>query len=47
MSLQELQLKEQYVTGENDLLEEFYIPCLTRSFTYDRAAVFFNSMIYH
>jgi len=46
LSLRELQLKERYITGEDDLVEEFYIPCITRSLTYDRAAGFFNSMIY-
>lgn len=47
MGLEEIIYKEQYVTGEDDLISDFYIPCLSKSIYYDRAAGFFNSSIYH
>ncbi|KEO84708.1 DEAD/DEAH box helicase family protein [Tumebacillus flagellatus] len=46
MSLQEVSFKDQYITGEDNLIEEFYIPCLSSSLFYDRAAGFFSSSIY-
>ncbi|WP_135556450.1 DEAD/DEAH box helicase family protein [Paenibacillus cymbidii] len=46
MSLRQVKLKEQYITGEDNLIDEFYIPCLENANTYDRAAGFFNSSIY-
>jgi superfamily II DNA or RNA helicase len=41
--LQSLPLDRSYRTGKNDLLEEFYIPCLQRTKRYDRAAGYFDS----
>lgn len=40
--LQSLQLQEEYRMGDNPL-EEFYIPALRQSTSYDRAAGFFDS----
>ncbi len=41
--LQSLPLDRSYRTGKNNLLEEFYIPCLQRTHRYDRAAGYFDS----
>ena len=43
MSLRELPLKVTYRSGESDILNEFYIPCLERSVVYKRAVGFFTS----
>lgn len=51
MSLKDLDLRNQYrsdlkeipARGRHNLLEDFYIPCLKRSLTYDRAVGFFSS----
>ncbi|MBW4659917.1 MAG: DEAD/DEAH box helicase family protein [Drouetiella hepatica Uher 2000/2452] len=43
MSLKHLDLRNQYRSDRHSLLEDFYIPCLERSLTYDRAVGFFSS----
>ena len=43
MSLRELDLKEQYRSDRDDLLSDFYYPCLERSDSYERAVGFFTS----
>lgn len=45
MSLQDILLHDTYWSGENDLLNEFYIPCLSESVEYCRAVGYFNSSI--
>lgn len=44
--LSELRLQYAYHKGENDIAYDFYVPCMERSITYDRAVGFFNSSIY-
>lgn len=39
----QLNLKSSYETGENDLINEFYIPVLSCAVSYDRIAGFFSS----
>jgi superfamily II DNA or RNA helicase len=46
LKLSELQLNYSYRKGQNDIATEFYIPCMERSLTYDRAVGFFSSSIY-
>ncbi len=43
VGLQTLSLNVSYRTGEDDLLEDFYVPCLEQASEYDRAAGFFDS----
>ncbi|BAU13923.1 type III restriction enzyme [Leptolyngbya sp. NIES-3755] len=43
MNLKNLDLRNQYRSDRHNLLEDFYIPCLERSLTYDRAVGFFSS----
>ncbi len=43
MSLKDLDLRNQYRSDRHKLLEDFYVPCLERSLTYDRAVGFFSS----
>jgi hypothetical protein len=43
LSLRDLDLRHQYRSDRHQLLEDFYIPCLERSLTYDRAVGFFSS----
>lgn len=43
MSLKNLNIKSSYETGEDDLIEEFYVPVLENSIRYDRIAGFFSS----
>lgn len=45
MSLKSIPLIGTYRTSDNDLLSEFYIPCLANSIKYDRAVGYFNSSI--
>lgn len=45
MSLQEIDFKDTYWSGENNLINEFYIPCLKNSTEYCRAVGYFNSSI--
>jgi DNA phosphorothioation system restriction enzyme len=42
-SLAELGLKDKYRSGDDDLVKDFYIPCLTVSSSYDRAVGYFTS----
>ncbi|MGI0492165.1 DEAD/DEAH box helicase family protein [Alkalinema pantanalense CENA528] len=43
MILKNLDLRNQYRSDRHNLLEDFYIPCLERSLSYDRAVGFFSS----
>ncbi|MCU0549413.1 MAG: DNA phosphorothioation system restriction enzyme [Leptolyngbya sp. Prado105] len=43
LNLKDLDLRNQYRSDRHNLLEDFYIPCLERSLTYDRAVGFFSS----
>ena len=43
MSLRDLDLRRQYRSDRHQLLEDFYIPCLEQSLTYDRAVGYFLS----
>ncbi len=45
-ALAEIQLKQAYHKPEDDVARTFYLPCLARSRTYDRAVGFFSSAIY-
>lgn len=45
MSLQSLPLHDIYWSGENNIIEEFYIPCLRESKEYCRAVGYFSSSI--
>jgi superfamily II DNA or RNA helicase len=45
-NLAELQLLTAYHKGRNDIAREFYLPCMARAISYDRAVGFFNSTIY-
>lgn len=45
MSLQDILVHDTYWSGENDLLNEFYIPCLSESVEYCRAVGYFSSSI--
>lgn len=43
MNLKALALRDQYRSDRHNLLQDFYIPCLSRSTRYDRAVGFFSS----
>jgi superfamily II DNA or RNA helicase len=45
-SLQALTLRHRYSTGQNDLINEFFVPCLEQSARYDRAVGYFSSTFY-
>ena len=45
MSLKEIEFKDTYWSGENSLINEFYIPCLENSMEYCRAVGYFSSSI--
>lgn len=45
-NLANLNLLPAYHKGENNIAEEFYLPCMSQANTYDRAVGFFNSTIY-
>ena len=45
MSLRGLNLKAVYRTGVDNLMEDFYIPCLRECIKYDRAVGFFTSSV--
>jgi len=40
MGLRELSLKEEYRSDRENLIEEFFIPCLDNCIEYDRAVEF-------
>ena len=42
-NLSELQLKISYRTGRDNLVNDFYVPCLNRSMFYQRAVGYFTS----
>lgn len=44
--LRNLNLNEEYYTGESDLIEEFYKPCLENAHRYDRSVGFFRSSVF-
>ena len=44
--LELLPIRTEYRTGEQDLVGDFYEPCLEQSIRYDRAAGFFRSTIF-
>lgn len=44
--LAELPLKQAYHKPEDDIARAFYLPCMARARTYDRAVGFFSSAIY-
>lgn len=43
MSLKELQIREEYRSDRDHLIQDFYIPCLEQSSGYSRAVGFFSS----
>jgi len=43
MSLKELNLKPDYDSDEDDILNDFYVPILSQSVIYRRLAGFFSS----
>lgn len=43
MSLKFLDLKQDYRSESDNLITDFYLPCLERSITYDRAVGYFSS----
>ncbi|MGP1382597.1 MAG: DEAD/DEAH box helicase family protein [Thainema sp.] len=43
MSLQDLTIQDEYRSDRDDLIQDFYIPCLERATVYDRAVGFFSS----
>jgi DNA phosphorothioation system restriction enzyme len=45
MSLRELGLKRRYRSNEDDLLADFYAPCLAEAASYRRAAGYFSSAV--
>lgn len=44
--LRDVRLRRRYSTGRDDLLEDFFRPCLSVATTYDRAIGFFSSTFY-
>lgn len=44
--LGEIKLKPWYTSSRTDIINEFYIPCLSTASKYDRAVGFFSSTIY-
>jgi superfamily II DNA or RNA helicase len=44
--LQNILIKSIYSTSQDDLMKDFYIPCLTNSSQYDRIAGYFSSAIF-
>lgn len=45
-TLQALSFRRRYSTGRDDLLNDFYLPCLAAAMRYDRAVGFFSSTFY-
>ena len=43
MPLDQLDIRDHYRSGTNDLVSEFYMPCLGAAIRYDRAVGYFNS----
>ena len=46
MSLRTVSFQDTYWSGENDLIKEFYIPCMEESIEYCRAVGYFHSSIF-
>jgi superfamily II DNA or RNA helicase len=46
MGLRDLTLRTQYRTGDDDLVRDFYVPCLSNSVLYERAVGYFRSSVY-
>jgi len=44
--LDRLNIREEYYTGEVDLVELFYRPCLANSYQYDRSVGYFRSSVF-
>lgn len=44
MSLRDIELKTHYETGQDDLIEDFYVPVLREATRYDRFASYFTSV---
>lgn len=44
--LSDLRLRRRYSTGRQDITREFFVPCIERSSTYDRAVGYFSSTFY-
>lgn len=44
--MSDLELGLRYSTGQNDLTDEFFVPCLNESVRYDRAVGYFSSTFY-
>ena len=42
MSLREIELKEEYRSDKNDIVAEFFFPCLSRCIEYDRCVNFLS-----
>ena len=47
MPLRDLDLRPDYRSGRDVLLDDFYVPCLQESVLYDRAVGFFSSTLFH
>jgi len=45
VTLRGLTVRSDYTTSSDDLLREFYVPCLARATRYDRLAGFFSSAV--
>ena len=46
MKLNELDVREEYFTGEADLVDSFYKPCLSAATKYDRSVGYFRSSVF-
>lgn len=46
MSLKDFEFSASYNKAENDIAEEFYLPCMRSSVAYDRISGYFGSTIY-
>jgi superfamily II DNA or RNA helicase len=46
LRLNSLDIAPSYRNGQDDIASAFYIPCFTKSFSYDRAVGYFSSAIY-
>lgn len=46
MSLRTVSFEDTYWSGENDLIKEFYVPCMEESIEYCRAVGYFHSSIF-
>ena len=45
--LTDLDLRPSYRSGQDSLLDDFYVPCLQEALSYDRAVGFFSSSLLH